>query len=609
MSLDATAERSGSTSAAARRPSIPRVLPRPAWAAACSVIPLAVVVLAITRYHWYPTGDLAHTELMLRAIPRHPPLVGVAARVGPIDDQGSALGPSMAYLLFPIYLLFGRSSMGMIVATDALHAVAIGAVIWLVGRRHGRAAGATAGLVLLVMIRALMTTFFVEPWNVWIPVFAFAVFLILLWDVAEERSRSLPWAVAIGSHCAQTHISYLPLVGGMTGLAVVWLLARRRVVQGRLWRDLVISAAVGAVSLIPPVYEQLTRSPGNLRRLWHHFGNPPDPYVGFRAGTQAFAGEFNLLGSWVTGRHHEPTARPNVVGFVAMVALVGAGLWWAWRRRDRPVLALYAVWGAVTAIGLFSVTRVFGEFYDYVVRWMWPINAVAVLAALLSIGRGVASRTPNHAPRWELAVGGVSAILLIAASAQAVGTRPAHESDSRLVGGLSGSLTAKLSPDARYLLRWHDPAALGGVPYGLVLEMERRGVHVGVDPWGRAAAQPFRVQPEETASTVLWYISGDHSIAEFEQRSDAVLLARFDPRQPEDRDRSHQVRAQIESRLTEIGRAELIPKLDEQYGTTQIRLFEHLPADVIKLVIEYNDLREPGAVFEVPIFAPLFTPG
>ena len=442
----------------------------------------------------------------------------------------------------------------------------------------------------------------------WLPVFAFAAFLVLLWDVAQERSRSLPWAVLVGSHCAQTHVSYLPLVGGLTGLAVFWLVVRRRTVQGRLGRDLVVSAVVGAVSLIPPGYEQLTRSPGNLRRLWQHFGHPPEPYVGVRAGVKAFAGEFNLLGSWVTGRHHEPTTSPNLVGLVAMVALVAVGLSVAWRRRDRSVLALFAVWGAAMAIGLFSVTRVFGEFYDYVVRWIWPINAIAVLAALLAVGRAAVHRWPTHQLQLARLASAAPVVLMVVAGLQAAGARPPHESDSRLVGGLSGPLADHLSPDARYLLRWHDPAALGGVPYGLVLEMERRGIHIGVDAWGKAAAQPFRVQPEETASTVLWYISGNRSIAKFAGRDDAVLLASFDPRNTADRARSNEVRALIESRLSELGRAELIPRLDEQYGTTQIRFFERLPPDVIDMVTEYNDLREPGAVFEVPIFAPLFTP-
>ena len=51
---------------------------------------------------WYPTGDVSHTELMLRAIPNHFPLIGVAARVGnDLNNQGSTPGASMAYVMYP----------------------------------------------------------------------------------------------------------------------------------------------------------------------------------------------------------------------------------------------------------------------------------------------------------------------------------------------------------------------------------------------------------------------------------------------------------------------------------------------------------------------------
>ena len=67
-----------------------------------SVIPCALVIgvtlIAVAGTTWYLTGDFSHTEFLVRAIPRHPPLIGVAARV---QDLGSTPGPSMAYLLYP----------------------------------------------------------------------------------------------------------------------------------------------------------------------------------------------------------------------------------------------------------------------------------------------------------------------------------------------------------------------------------------------------------------------------------------------------------------------------------------------------------------------------
>jgi len=63
-------------------------------------VPAALILIvtlgAVAGSTWLLTGDFSHTEFMVRALPRHPPLIGVAARV---KDLGSTPAPSMAYLL------------------------------------------------------------------------------------------------------------------------------------------------------------------------------------------------------------------------------------------------------------------------------------------------------------------------------------------------------------------------------------------------------------------------------------------------------------------------------------------------------------------------------
>ena len=50
-------------------------------------VPLLVALAVVHGTHWYPTGDYAQTELNVRAIPSHPPLIGVGM-CGP--DAGPA---------------------------------------------------------------------------------------------------------------------------------------------------------------------------------------------------------------------------------------------------------------------------------------------------------------------------------------------------------------------------------------------------------------------------------------------------------------------------------------------------------------------------------------
>ena len=55
----------------------------------------------------------------------------------------------------------------------------------------------------------------------------------------------------------------------------------------------------------------------------------------------------------------------------------------------------------------------------------------------------------------------------------------------------AGPVARALDPKERYQVRWDDPAYLGGIGFGLVLELERRGFDVGGEPqFSAALARP-----------------------------------------------------------------------------------------------------------------------
>ena len=113
-----------------------------------------------------------------------------------------------------------------------------------------------------------------------------------------------------------------------------------------------------------------------------------------------------------------------------------------------------------------------------------------------------------------------------------------------------------------YLLRWWDPTVLGATGFGTVLELERRGYTVGVDPQFAAAALPHRVQPEATASAVLYLVLGEESIERARETPGLVELGGFEPRDAADRQRSAELRREIERQLTEgrAGRSHRAPR-------------------------------------------------
>ena len=572
----------------------------PSVLAVVVMMPAIVAVVSNIGVAWYPTGDVSHTELMLRSIPRHPPLVGVAARVGSIFDQGSTPGPSMAYLLYPVYFLLGRGSVAVLVATLVVHVAAVAATLALLRRWADPFTMLAAAVVFAVMCRALAPRFFLEPWNVWIPLFAYALFLVLVWGAFLGHSRAVPWAFAVGYHCVQTHISYVPIVGAALAALVVWSVLRFRSSAARL---AITTGSVTALMWLPPVIEQFQEGTGNLRRLWEHFTAPESATVGFVAAVKAVAGEFNVVGPFVTGPGKAPYDAPNVIGLLFFAVLVIGGAFAL--RRDRSSLTLFGVVAGSSLIGLVATSRVFGEFYDYVIRWMWVQAGLLVAVSSVGIARRVVDRV-GRGRALAVVLASLIAVSAVGVGASA-GARPPYAPDSRIVAGLAPQVEERLgSRSADLVLRWHDPASLGGTSFGLVLEMEKRGVEINVEPWAGAAARRHRVLVESDADAVLWLVTGPENIAEFERRPDAVKLAETDPRSDEERRESDRLRDLIEELMIEAGRPEWIDLLDSQYGHMQILLFTPISDELFAATARYSEIRLPTAIFEVPVGAPYY---
>ena len=562
--------------------------------------PAIIAVVSLLGQSWYPTGDVSHTELMLRSLPRHFPLVGVAARVGEdLNNQGSTPGASMAYLIYPIYFILGRSSAGMVISVLVLHITAMGASVYLAWRLGGARAAWALGIIFALVVRSLAPRFFLEPWNVWIPLFAFAVFLLLMWAVVLGRHQYLAFATAVGIHCVQTHVSYVPLIGGLLGLGVFLVLLRRwRNPQLKVLKPLGISAAIGLLMWIPPIIQQLRPGPGNLGRLWRHFSLPNEDTVGLSAAVRAMVGELNMAGPFLSGPGRAPYDPPHIWGFLAFVLIVGTGVVLAWRLRDRRMQSLQLVLGASTLIGLWATSRVFGHFYDYVIRWMWILALMWLAVSVWAIVESLRAVCIRRLLVVALTTGALVSVLWGAIAS--AGAHPPYKNDSRLVGGLAPLLQERIDPTQDYLLRWHDPAALGGTGFGLLLEMEKRDIQLFVDTWAGAAARPHRARLVENTDVVLCFVVGPENIDLFRTRENISELAYFDPRSSDEQEESNSLRQQIEEMMKGQGQPELISRMDSQYGHIQILLAEETSPELFVMLDRYSEIRLPGALFEAP---------
>ncbi len=574
-------------------------------------VPSAVIVIvtlvAVAGSKWYLTGDFAHTEFLVRAIPGHPPLIGVAARV---QDQGSTPGPSMAYLLYPFYKLFGSNAFAFVAAVNVLHLAAIGGCVVVAKRVGGASIAAFIGLTLGATTMALAPRFFLEPWNVWVPVFAFALFLVLVWGLACEHVALLPLAVVVGSHCVQTHISYTVLVTGLLGSVLAWLAWlwwRTDRLSGRHpLRWLLIATATLIVSWLPPVIDQLRPGTGNLRKLYHQFTDPGEPFVGVRAALKAMVGRFNLLGPWLVDPQKDPRSTPNYIGFLLFVALVAASARFAWKRRERVEMALYGVLAMATLLGLVSTTRIFGTFFEYVIRWMAPLVAMWIAASLWSCWLTWRASTDIPVDRRTVTTGAafvavVACVVMVVGVARGATADIPYERDSAITGALSAELRQSLDPATHYQINEFDPVALGSVAFGLALELERHHFHAGVGTWGTAGVMPFRVVDDEHAESTLWYVATEPTIAAFAELPGAVVRASFDVRSAAEVQRSDQLELDLLQALCSAERPDLRGLLYSRWGDTALAYSPGLPADVARLLQQYTDLRQPAAVVELPV--------
>ena len=193
-------------------------------------IPLAVALGVLHQPRWYPILDLAQTELRIRDVgTRHSPLVGLAGRMTADDGlQGSHPGPLSFWVLAPFYTLFGRTAFAMEAAATLLNLVAMGVSIWIVQRRGGLYAAVGAALTLAVLMKSYGASWLTEPWNPYLPMMWWVVFLLAVWSVLCDDLVLLPVAVFAGTLCAQTHIPYVGLVFGMGGFTAAVLAFRNR---------------------------------------------------------------------------------------------------------------------------------------------------------------------------------------------------------------------------------------------------------------------------------------------------------------------------------------------------------------------------------------------
>lgn len=587
------------------------------------VVPLVVAVLAVRSPQWHPVADLAQYELRVRDVGgSDTPLIGLVGRIGDWWDPGSHPGPLSFWLLAPVYRLLGSSSAAFVASSVVLHAAALGLVLWLAARRLGLFGVAITGAALAVLTRFYGHSVFVEPWNPYLPVSWWLVLLFAMWSVLDDDLVALPVAVVAGTMCAQTHLPYLGLVGGLgavTALALVlaWWSARGGSDPAKSRRVLAWSAGSVVLALLlwlPPIIDQIWRT-GNLGRIVESLREPGEDPVGLQRGIGVLLRCFDPS-AFVGGRDLTGVSDADDVAWGALLLL---GLWVGavilarlWGHSS--LLRLHVVIASAMVLAVFSASRVHGELWHYLFLWSWGLAAVTSLSVVWTAGVAVLRWRPELArrdrPGSSALVAALSGLVVLAASVSfAVDNRDAEPARPDLsadlgvvtdqtVEALGGSVAGASGRSGRYLVRWTDRVTIGSQGFGLVNELAREGFDVGVIPaFGSGAGGSHRVLQDSDATLAVQLVVGP-DIAEWEDRPDATRVVFVDSRTPEQSRRYDELMDRIDDDLRGRGLDRLADDWSTNLFTTWIDA--DVPADVHALMSEVLAMTAPVAVFLVP---------
>ncbi|MEO6627952.1 MAG: hypothetical protein ABIP03_05225, partial [Aquihabitans sp.] len=566
-------------------------------AATIGAVPLLVAVMSLSRSTWHPVGDLAQAMLRQYSFWSDPPLVGPAGRIGPFGGQGNHPGPAMFWITWPAWKILGGSAWAYQASVALVSALAYGTSVWVVHRRGGWPMALVIATVGAVLMRSFGPVALTQPWNPYLPLVPFLLFLVLCWLALCGHVRLLPGAVAVGSFCVQCHVGYAPAaVAGLGtaigGLFLLHLFAGRgplaagghaqgadeggdakpgsatemlvEVTSPVGYRRLIgwtaVSAVVGVIVWIPPILDQLNHRPGNMRILLDTYRTQTSHVIGLRSGAHILLTQLDPFGNWLLGtRYILATPLPGAMLLVAW----GLGIVVAWRTQHQVLLRLDAVLAAMVACALFWSVRLDSVRYLYLVEWFWVITALMVVTVGWCAAILLRSRRPNWRARSTVA-SSLAAVLLVSTAAftwTSAGVAPPDMAYSRTVGALAPTTVAALDPSQRYLVRWTDPIALGGPGFGLLLELERQGLDVGAPKFYSAAVEPHRVRTEEEVDAVVTVVSGDENIALARQVPGVREVAATDARSPAERARYQTLQDRARQELVDQGLPDVADKI------------------------------------------------
>jgi hypothetical protein len=520
----------------------------PAWlsdrlvgrlALALTLGPLVVGGLALifaVGDQYTPISDHALTELQTRSVGRDEVLVGLYSR-----DEWNHPGPMLFYILAPFYWLTGGMSVGLNIGALAINGGSVAGMGLLARRRGGTPLMLVTLLSSALLMRMLGAEFLHDPWNCFVTTLPFGLLVFLTWSMWRGDMWAFPVGALVATFLAQAHVGFVALATPLLAWGAVGLVASvaletdGQARSARLRSGVkmgLVGAGVLAVGWLPAAIEALQHSPSNVAEIVHYFRHPDGDTHSLVEGWRVMSGQFGGAPEWLTYKHEFSFGGQSPFFYSApipwmLVALVVAGIV-LWRRQVVGTFSLLATLGLTFVVGMVAVARTVGLAFDYRLRW----TLIPAMVALVVIGWAgwtlAADRWPR-APRRVLTPLALAALTVVGGvnvfTAATAGT-PQND-DSAAVASLSDQVLDYLPDDEGTVLvndafhsgAWH--------ARGLVLQLERGGIDVGVDESLLNEYGHHRVIEPGTDISTLLVVTRDEYVDDVAARPGMRLIAEW----------------------------------------------------------------------------------
>lgn len=358
---------------------------RPALAVAGIVALVLVAAVAVARGMppIVTSSDLAVTELHVELAARGELTTGPDSRFA-----WNHPGPLYFYVLAPMYAAAGHRAAALFTGAVAINLAAIAVIVWVASRVDRGVLPMVLALACVVLAWRL-PRLLASPWTAHIPVLASLTFVTICAAIVSGRHRLLPLLMLAGSFITQTHVSYVPMVGVLSTMAIVSVIGRR----GRESLTVIaFSAAVWLLVWSPALIEAARYGGGNLAALWRFF-------VAEAGASHSLSDALRYWSHALTGILRPDLQLPWGAHFsvgdswwrlpLVMVQVMGLGaVSWRAFRKGRPAEgALAGCALTATAIGLWAISRIRGDVVDHE---LFGLVALGTLNMAILLGAALA---------------------------------------------------------------------------------------------------------------------------------------------------------------------------------------------------------------------------